>query len=110
MEDEHAAEPGPREGSMRDGDLEEDERDAGKSQRSTPTTAKTKTRRKAKVIRTIVAAANIKAPWMTKRLMSTPTEMEMPGIADACSPQIAPRNSRLVICAAQPRLHTVPIL
>jgi hypothetical protein len=29
MENEHVAEPGPREGSIRDGDLEEDERGAG---------------------------------------------------------------------------------
>jgi hypothetical protein len=52
----------------------------GKSQMSTPTTMKTKTRRKAKFIRTIVAAAKTRAPWITQRWKSTSTEMAMPGI------------------------------
>jgi hypothetical protein len=103
-----------------------------------------KTRTKAKVISTIVAASKTQAPWMTKRWMSTSTETAMPGITNACSPQprhapdlssapdmsstaprncaphkshrtiptarIAPRNSRRAIRAAQPRLHTAPIL
>ena len=65
---------------MRDGGLEEGESDAGgKSQRSTPTAAKTKTRMKAKFIRTIVAAAKTRAPWITQRWKSTSTEMAMPG-------------------------------
>jgi hypothetical protein len=51
----------------------------GKSQRSTPTTAKTKMRRKAEFIRTIVAAAKTRAPWITQRWKSTSTEMAMPG-------------------------------
>ena len=36
MEDEHAAGPGPRAGSMRDGDLEEDEGDAGEEPEEHP--------------------------------------------------------------------------
>jgi hypothetical protein len=61
-----------------------------------------------------VAAAKAKAPWMTKRWMSTSTKMAMPGIINACSLQPrrppAPRNSRRAIRAAQPRLHASPIL
>jgi hypothetical protein len=57
MEDEHAAEPGPRAGSMRDGGLEEGEFDAGEEPEEHPTTAKTKTTRKAKVMKTIVAVS-----------------------------------------------------
>jgi hypothetical protein len=55
----------------------------GKSQMSTPTTAKTKTRRKAKFIRTIAAAAKTRAPWITQRWKLTSTEMAMPGITNA---------------------------
>ena len=36
MEDEHAAEPGPRAGSMRDGGLEEGECDAGEEPEEHP--------------------------------------------------------------------------
>jgi hypothetical protein len=36
MEDKHAAEPGPRAGSPRDGDLEADERDAGEEPEKHP--------------------------------------------------------------------------
>jgi hypothetical protein len=44
---------------------------AGKSQRSTTKTAKAKTKTKAKVVRMIEAAAETKAPRMTKRWMAT---------------------------------------